>query len=247
MTRTHCFRRAATAVAALALTGIALAPVPALATDPDRAGSGRAGSGHELGLPTDNAFLRAAHQANLAEIALNRDAREHADDACVKEVAVVMERDHGRLDADVRALSDRLGVDLPIAPTAHQQQALADVMERRGTSGYDAAWLRTQDVAHRVTLKAIDHQIARGTDREVTAAARAARPVVAGHLAMVRGGECRGVASPSAIRAGSGGQAAGQAPGVSAAVALPGVAVGGAVVAGAAFWMAARLRRRDLR
>ncbi|WP_240110871.1 DUF4142 domain-containing protein [Streptomyces sp. MUM 203J] len=242
MTRTHRFRRAATAVAALALTGIALAPVPALAI-PALAADSDAG----FGLPTDNAFLRAAHQANLTEIALNQDARKHASGTCVKDAAAVLERDHGRLDADVRALSDRLGVDLPIAPTAHQQQALADVMERKGTSGYDAAWLRTQDAAHRMTLRAIDHQIARGADREITAAARAARPVIAGHLEMVRGGKCRDVTPPSAIKAGNGGQAAGRVPGVSAAVALPGVAAGGAVVAGAAFWTATRLRRRDLR
>ncbi|WP_236245115.1 DUF4142 domain-containing protein [Streptomyces sp. CC210A] len=230
---THRSRRAATTLAALAVTCIAAAPAAA-----DRDG----------GLPTDNAFLRAAHQANLAEIALSRDARENATTACVKDVAAELERDHAKLDADVQALSDKLGVDLPLAPTPHQQQLLADVMARKGTTAYDRVWLKTQDTAHRLTLKAIDHQIARGEDRQITAAAKAARPVVAGHLERVEGGTCHGAAPARTIRAGSGGQAATPfAAGVPVAVAVPAVALGGALVAGGAFWTASRLRRNDLR
>ncbi len=160
------------------------------------------------GCPTDNAFLRAAHQANLAEIALSQDARKNATTACVKDVAAELERDHAKLDADVKALSDKLGVDLPLAPTAHQQQMLADVMAQKGTAAYDRAWLKTQDTVHRLTLKAIDHQVARGENRQITAAAKAARPVVAGHLERVEGGTCHGTAPARTIHAGSGGQAA---------------------------------------
>ncbi|WP_268985068.1 DUF4142 domain-containing protein [Streptomyces sp. CC228A] len=231
---THRSRRAATALAALAAACIAAAP--AVAADQDG------------GLPTDNAFLRAAHQANLAEIALSQDARKNATTACVKDVAAELERDHAKLDADVKALSDKLGVDLPLAPTAHQQQMLADVMAQKGTAAYDRAWLKTQDTVHRLTLKAIDHQVARGENRQITAAAKAARPVVAGHLERVEGGTCHGTAPARTIHAGSGGQAATVfAAGVPAAVAVPAVALGGALVAGGAFWTASRLRRNDLR
>ncbi|WP_175410281.1 DUF4142 domain-containing protein [Streptomyces sp. TRM64462] len=228
--RTH--RWAATALTCLALTGIAAAPARA-ADD----------------AMTDSAFLRAAHQGNMTEIAASRDARKNATTACVKRVAAVLERDHTRLDAATRALSDKLGVDLPVAPTAAQQRDLAGVMAKAGTRAYDTAWLDAQASAHTETLGRIDDRIARGGNAEVTAAAKAARPVVAGHLAMVRDGTCHSGAAdaPKRVHAGNGGQAAQQRPAdeVPVFVAVPAVALGGALVAGGAFWMASRLRRND--
>ncbi|WP_262386855.1 DUF4142 domain-containing protein [Streptomyces sp. TRM49041] len=230
MKRTH--RWAATALTSFALTGIAAAP--ALATD------------H---MPTDNAFLRAAHQGNLTVIAASQDAGKNATTECVKKVAGVLERDHTKLDAATRALADRLGVDLPIAPTAEQQKDLAAVMSKAGTGAYDAAWLKAQDDAHTKTLAMIDHQVAQGKTMEITAAAKAARPVIERHHTMVRGGTCHAGATavPKKIHAGNGGQVAVAAGGVPAFIALPAMAVGGVLIAGGAFWAASRIRRNDVR
>ncbi|MGI5482716.1 DUF4142 domain-containing protein [Streptomyces lavendofoliae] len=237
MTRTH--RWAATAFACLALTGIAAGP--ALASAP--------ADGATTSLPTDAAFLRASHQGNLTEIAAGKDAQKNATTSCVKHVGKVLVRDHTKLDADTRALADKQGVDLPAAPTKEQQDMLADVMSKAGTKAYDTAWLHSQAAAHQQTLARIDHQITHGKNAEVTAAAKAARPVVAMHLDMVRGGECHAAAAPKAIHAGNGGQVAAtsMAAGVPVALAVPAVAVGGVLVAGGAFWAASRMRRNDSR
>ncbi|MCQ0022772.1 DUF4142 domain-containing protein [Streptomyces somaliensis DSM 40738] len=226
------YRWAATALTCLTLSGIAAAP--ALAADAP---------------PTDHAFLRAAHQGNLTEIAAGRDAGKNATTACVKKVGAVLVRDHTKLDAAARALADKLGVDLPTAPSPEQQRVLASVMAKAGTGAYDAAWLKAQDAAHTKTLRMIDHQIAEGREASVTAAAKAARPVVAHHLSMVRGGTCHEDAAhvPNSIHAGNGGQAALADEGVPAFLAVPAMAVGGMLVAGAAFWAAGRIRRNDLR
>ncbi|WP_228974862.1 DUF4142 domain-containing protein [Streptomyces sp. DH12] len=231
--RTHHFW-AATALTCLSLSGIAAAPALA-----------------DGASPTDSAFLRAAHQGNLTEIAAGRDAQKNATTACVKKVGGVLERDHTKLDAATKALADKQGVDLPVAPSAEQQQILADVMAKAGSSAYDDAWLKAQDAAHVKTLGMIDHQIAAGRNAEVTAAAKAARPIVAHHHSMVRGGTCHDGAAttvPKTIHAGSGGQVALAADdGVPAFVAVPAMAVGGVLVAGAAFWAAGRIRRHDTR
>lgn len=234
MTRTH--RWAATAFTCFVLTGIAAGP--AFATAPAD-GSGPA---------TDAAFLRASHQGNLTEIAAGKDAGKNATTACVKHVGKVLVRDHTKLDADNRALADKQGVDLPIAPSEEQQDMLAAVMAKAGTKDYDKTWLDAQAAAHEKTLARIDNQIAHGKNAEVTAAAKAARPVVAMHLDMVRGGECRAAAPPKAIHAGNGGQVASSlAADVPVALAVPAVAVGGILVAGGAFWAASRMRRNDNR
>ncbi|CAL9417420.1 DUF4142 domain-containing protein [Streptomyces sp. enrichment culture] len=229
--RTHL--RAATALTCLTLSGIAAAP--ALAAEAP---------------PTDYAFLRASHQGNLTEIAAGKDAQKNATTECVKHVGGVLVRDHTKLDAATRALADKLGVDLPMAPSPEQQRTLASVMAKAGTGAYDAAWLKAQDAAHTKTLGMIDHQIANGKDAEVTAAAKAARPVVAHHLSMVRGGTChhgKTAPAPHAVHAGNGGQVALADEGVPAFVAVPAMAIGGVLVAGGAFWAAGRIRRNDVR
>ncbi|MEU0657782.1 DUF4142 domain-containing protein [Streptomyces lavendulocolor] len=234
MTRTH--RWAATAFTCLALTGISAGP--ALASAPAD-GSAPA---------TDAAFLRASHQGNLTEIAAGKDAQKNATTDCVKHVGKVLVRDHTKLDAATRALADKQGVDLPVAPSKEQQETLADIMSKAGTKAYDAAWLTAQAAAHEKTLARIDHQVAHGKNAEVTAAAKAARPVVAMHLDMVRGGKCHAAAAPRAIHAGNGGQVATSlAADVPVALAVPAVALGGVLVAGGAFWAASRMRRHDNR
>ncbi|MEU3183979.1 DUF4142 domain-containing protein [Streptomyces sp. NPDC006923] len=136
---------------------------------------------------TDDApFLKAVHQGNLAEIAAGEDAGKHATAACVKTVGAILVRDHRKLDADVKALARKLDVSLPAAPAPAQQQALAAVRAKAGTSAYNTAWLKTEATGHVETLELIDHEIGTGGNAEVKAAARAARPVVARHLELIR-------------------------------------------------------------
>ncbi|THA44807.1 DUF4142 domain-containing protein [Streptomyces sp. A1136] len=138
----------------------------------------------------DTAFVRSAHQSNLAEIAAGQDAQKHATTSCVKQVGAKLVADHQKLDTDLKTLAAQSKVPLPTMPTAEQQQKLKAVQEKAGTAGYDAAWLSDQEAGHTKTLALIDTQIKTGTDTAVTNAAKKARPVVVMHLDMVRGGTC---------------------------------------------------------
>lgn len=93
-----------------------------------------------------------AHQGNFAEIAAGHDVRKNATSACVKHVGAVLVRDHTKLDTDVKRLADKLDVTLPTSPSAEQNKELAAVQAKTGGPAYDAAWLTTQDAAHRKTL-----------------------------------------------------------------------------------------------
>ncbi|WP_313896241.1 DUF4142 domain-containing protein, partial [Streptomyces sp. YIM 98790] len=208
-------RLAAAVLAATLLTGTAAGTALADGTPPPA--------------PLDAGFAKAAHQGNLAEIAAGKDARKHATTECVRDVGALLVRDHSKLDADLKALADKLDVKLPDAPTPEQQKTLDKVRAKAGTSAYDKAWLAAQDAAHRETLKLIDHQIDAGRNAEITAAAKAARPVVAMHLDLVRGGVCHDLPKHGKdghgkdgkdgryhVRAGHGALAAGQADAQSA-------------------------------
>ncbi|WP_431954229.1 DUF4142 domain-containing protein [Actinacidiphila sp. bgisy167] len=190
----------------------------------------------------DTAFVRTVHQGNLTEIAAGQDAQAHATTACVKEVGDVLVRDHTTLDADAKALAGKLGIALPTGPSATQNQELASLREKAGSSAYDAAWLKIAEAGHAQTLSLIDREVKTGTNAEVVAAARAARPVVAMHLEMVRGGTCHAGMAAGTVHAGDGGQlaAAGRSDGTAALVTL----AGGALLAGLGTGWLLRIRRR---
>ncbi len=191
----------------------------------------------------DAMFVKAAHQGNLAEIAAGQDAQKHATTHCVKTVGTVLIRDHGKLDADLKMLADKLDVMLPSAPTPEQKHELAAVQAKAGTPAYDAAWLKTQDAAHTKTLALIDQELKTGKNAEVMAAARAARPVVAMHVQMVQGGTCRASKDAGMIRAGSGGHLAAEADGSLSTAGVVILAGGGLLAGVGAVWLV-RDRRR---
>ncbi|MEV8527374.1 DUF4142 domain-containing protein [Streptomyces sp. NPDC052000] len=143
--------------------------------------------------PTDGSdavFLQTIRQANLAEIAAGKDARTHANSACVKQVAQILVRDHTTLDAKGGALAKSKGISLASAPIAEQQKQLSALKPLNGTASYDSAWLKLQSSGHQQALALIDKELKSGTDSQIRAAAQAARPIVASHLKMVEGGVC---------------------------------------------------------
>ncbi|MEV4742564.1 DUF4142 domain-containing protein [Streptomyces sp. NPDC049555] len=182
--------------------------------------------------PTDGAFLKTVHQGNLAEIEAGNDAQHNATTACVKDAGAMFVRDHTRMDGDVKALAGSLRIALPGGPTAEQKQQLAGIRAKAGTKAYDSAWLSAQAENHRATLALIDEQIASGRNARITAAAKAARPVVAMHLARVSGGVCHGQAPVRTVPAGDGGMAAGaDAYGETVTAVAGGAALGGTLLA----------------
>jgi putative membrane protein len=191
----------------------------------------------------DEMFMMQAHQGNLAEIAAGNDAQKNATTSCVKHVGAVLVRDHSKLDADLKMLAGKLHVTLPGSPSPEQKKELAAVRTKAGTPGYDAAWLTTQDAAHRKTLHLIDQELEAGKNPEVQAAARSARPVVEMHLDMVRGGKCHAREDAGKVHAGSGGQlaAADSSPATAGILSMAG---GGLLTAVGAGWFI-RTRRRS--
>src|SRR5690349_24279135 len=72
----------------------------------------------------DAAYLKAAHQSNLAEISGGKLAQQKGQSQQVKDLGARFVADHTKLDAAVQQTASQLGVDLPAAPN-EKQQALA--------------------------------------------------------------------------------------------------------------------------
>jgi putative membrane protein len=158
----------------------------------------------------DRAFLVAAHQSNLAEIAAGKAAQQKATTSVVREHGQIFIRDHTRLDASLQAKAKTLGVTLPNAPSAAQRAQLAAVTAKSGAA-FDTAWLNQQLASHRATLALGNTELATGSDPTAKGVATASAPVVKAHLAMLE--QATGT-SPTGVNAGTGGQAASTSGGI---------------------------------
>lgn len=156
----------------------------------------------------DDTWMVVAHQSNLAEIAAGKSAQANATRGDVKDLGKMLVTDHTKLDASLKKLASKQGLDLPSQPTASQRAALATVKQNSGAA-YDAAWVRAQTTGHLQTRAATRKELANGGVPAVLAAAKTATPVVQHHIDELRSIAIDlGISVPNSVSAGTGGQAA---------------------------------------
>ncbi|RBY85386.1 DUF4142 domain-containing protein [Blastococcus sp. TF02A-26] len=154
----------------------------------------------------DVAWMQAAHQSNLTEIAAGQAAQQMATDQRVRQLGQMFIDMHTQLDTQLTQAAQQIGVELPAEPSASQQQQLAAVQQNTGPA-FDRAWVSQQLGSHQTTLAASQREVQNGSDPMVVQLAQASTPVVQQHL-----DELRALAGqyglPTSVDAGSGGQAA---------------------------------------
>jgi putative membrane protein len=182
-------------------TRLALLPAAVLATVTLTATSA-------LAAPSDQdvAWMQAAHQSNLAEIAAGNAAQQSATAPEVKNLGAMFVQMHTELDTALTQAAQQLGVQLPGTPSPEQQQSLAAVQANQGRA-FDTAWIAQQIGSHATTLAATQKELASGSDPTVLNLARTATPVVQQHLTELRT-VARQYGVPTSVPGGTGGQAA---------------------------------------
>ena len=167
-------------LAALGVAGsLAFSAAPAQATGPS---------------PEDAAFLKAAHQTNIAEIAAGRLAWQRTTAPEVKAVAAALMRDHIQLDAKLYQVARNLRIYLP-EQTTPEQQSLARGYAAAGNDTFDEYFISTQLAGHRKALRMLKEQAASGDEVAVRRLAEDAVPVVTKHHHLLRvAAEAEGIA-----------------------------------------------------
>jgi putative membrane protein len=135
--------------------------------------------------PQDVTFVRAAHQANLAEIAAGQVAWKKTTDPQVKNLAATFMRNHIHMDADLYKTARSLRIFLPDKPT-EEQQALTKRYEAAPAATFDEYYISTQLAAHRETRQLIETQVKKGSQPEVKRLAEQVAPIIAGHQELLR-------------------------------------------------------------
>jgi putative membrane protein len=164
------FRGAAVLLAALALALLGPAAT-AGATTPD--------SGHVS--EQDRKFLRAAHQSNLAEIITGELAERKGESEEVRELGRLFVVHHTELDAELRKVARKLGVELPDRPNREQRAFAAELKELSGAE-FDEVWIAGQIDQHLKAKANGEKEIAKGSNKKVIKLAKRAAPVIEHHL-----------------------------------------------------------------
>lgn len=133
----------------------------------------------------DRTWLKAAHQANLAEITAGEIARQQGTTAEIRSLGQMITRDHVALDERLKQVAAGLGVEIPRSPSAEQQMT-ADQLKHSSGRSFDNQWLIAMARAHEKAIAATRTEISMGSADEVKTLAKTALPELEKHLATVK-------------------------------------------------------------
>jgi putative membrane protein len=201
----------------LAVTAtLGLSAAPALATsshhgrDAGGPGSDTTSHGQRYGkLRTcglDRAWLKDVARSDRAEIATGTLAQQKATSQGVKDLGAMLVADHTKHLGLVQALSDRLGLPVPAAPSPTQQWEAA-VLGTFSGAAFDQQWTALQIAAHQENIERTQDEIAGGCNRMVRALAAMTLPTLQAHLAAAQqlaGGGTTGTTTGTGDTSGSG-------------------------------------------
>lgn len=205
---THPNRHFGAAVAAAALSALALTVAPLWAqgsSGSSGAGTGAAGSSSSSGAAQNRATGNAkadanaskvdrgdsklmadlAH-ANIAEIETGKMALEKSQNAEVKKFAQQMIDEHTTAQKELQTLADAKGVKLPDG-TDMQHKALATAMKAMSGQTFDNQYMKRAGVNdHERTIQLLQKTQKEAKDPDVKALATKMLPTVQGHLTMAK-------------------------------------------------------------
>lgn len=130
----------------------------------------------------DRAALEDLAESNLAEIAAARLALEKSQNAQVRAYAQRMIDEHTKAHAEVRALAQTKGVELPAEPNL-THKAKSKMLEALKGDIFDRTYIKQSGRRdHRATHEKLKSNMDKLKDPEVTALVTKMRPIVEQHL-----------------------------------------------------------------
>jgi len=132
----------------------------------------------------DSGFINTATLAGLAEVQEGQLAATKAMRPAVKAFGQEMVTDHTQADQQLASIATAKGVTPPTTLSDADQAMLTKMSAMK--RGFDTAYLHAQITGHMQMLKALQTEVAQGTDPDLKAYAQANIPVVQKHLSEAR-------------------------------------------------------------
>jgi putative membrane protein len=141
------------------------------------------GPAHAAAQPSDQDqhYLRAAHQSNLAEIAIGQLAQQRGTTPVVRELGEWFATDHSQFDSELQEVAAELpGMILPYTPNPNQQAVYSHLLGAYGEE-FDTLFVYTQLGGHAIAMHTAETQVREGADARVIQLAAGAQPFIASH------------------------------------------------------------------
>jgi putative membrane protein len=129
---------------------------------------------------SDEEFLTAAIETNLAEIQMGELAADKGSVQEVKDFGNTLVEDHTAANEEATALASSMGVTPPTEPNAEQKQAYEEVSGLSGEE-FDAAFAKHMVMGHEKAVEMFRTKSEEG-DNDVSAFAKKTLPVLEKHL-----------------------------------------------------------------
>lgn len=132
-----------------------------------------------------NNFWITAAQGGVAEVELSKIAQTKATSLDVKQFARMMVADHGKANAELKALARKKGITLPTTMNSGNQATLTELQNLSGPD-FDFEYIKAMIDNHEADVQLFESQSQDDTDPEAKAFAAKTLPVLQKHLAAIK-------------------------------------------------------------
>lgn len=129
-------------------------------------------------------FWKKAAEGGMAEVELSKVALAKAQNADVKKFAEMMIADHGKANAELKALASKKTVSLPASLDPTHKMAL-EKLESMSGMGFDKAYVEAMVKDHSDAVNLFQTQADGGTDKELKDFAAKTLPTLKSHQKMI--------------------------------------------------------------
>lgn len=130
---------------------------------------------------TDQNFLKAASEGNLAEVEMGRLAAEKASNSAVKQFAEHMVAEHSKLQDRVMSVAARWAVILPAGGGDANRAAIQSLSAQSGNN-FDRAYMMLMVKDHQQAVSAFQSEVKNGENPMYSDLATQMEPTAEAHL-----------------------------------------------------------------
>lgn len=134
----------------------------------------------------DAEFVADVVAANYAEIAMASLATQKSNNAEVKEVAQMLERDHNKLLGQLQDFASSKAITIPIEAKEDAKKTLEDLTKEEDVKDFNKAWCKEMVNKHEKTIKNFESQADKTEDPDLKAWIDQTLPELRTHLEKVK-------------------------------------------------------------
>jgi putative membrane protein len=133
----------------------------------------------------DRNFIKTAAEDNLSEVELGKVAQQNASSAEVKQFGQRMADDHAKAQQELETIAQKLGAQLPNAPSGSHAKMVKDLSKKTGAK-FDQDYAKDMVKDHEKAVSLFEKQSKKADSDDLKQFATKTLPILQEHLKMAR-------------------------------------------------------------